>query len=936
MRWVLIVIGLLMLRGLIPSFGYEHTITDAVLIVLSVYVVTAVKRLQDSQRLLQEQFQDLNKQVLKQQNQQQDQQLSQVQAEPEPAPQNIASKPAKVSNFDVWTTEEPIWKDAPAQTAPLPLTEPEPIFQHINKPVADYAAEVRQTPTALETWLAGGNWIVRAGLGILFLGLVFLAKFAYDNVFIPLALRLAAIGVVGITLLSIGWRARLEKPSYGLSLQGGGVAILYLTIFATVKLTGQLPNSMALPLMLLVGVLAALLAIKQDAMILAVIGSIGGFMAPILLSDGHGNHIGLFSYYALLDVGVLTVALRKAWRPLNLLAFFFTFGIAGLWGLSRYQSAFMVSCLAFLLIFFAMFVALSVLFAQRQVAAGQSDTAIDAGLLFGVPATGFGYALYLLRPYEYGGAIAAVLLSTLYCALAVLVGKRDNFAALRSPWLAMALLFATLAVPLACDARLTSSVWALEGAAVIWYGWQQAGFNRRLFGYLLVSVGSFGFIAHWPSLNNSLPIFNASSVGLSILGLAYGVIGVACNRFADSRGNGSEAGFISRLAAVGLFVAGSCLIVTELHFRADWDHAAIAIPAVLWLWAWVLQYLAQRLQWPHLLAPTAMLPMVTLLLPMSTLSVDGYSSYSGIKLAALGLALIALLVWQALSLKKMLPDWLRHDSLAGLLSTILTLPGISVILFWWLIVVRCRYSFPVLFDPDHVLNMHGWFMPMVAALPALLLYWLAQKRYRQDDSSPLLWQALHGGMALPELSLTIQRRSLVLINVLYVLAVTLLYDGSSADASSYMPVFNAYELIAIGGLLALLNVCRYADFAAESRGRLLSFFFVNSILSRLLANYYQADFAMGFAWHSAVAATTYSIVWSLAALVAMWIASRTDRRGLWIVGAGLLGVVAVKLILIDQAQVGTLARIVSFLGVGALMLVIGYVAPIPANDAEDK
>jgi uncharacterized membrane protein len=50
------------------------------------------------------------------------------------------------------------------------------------------------------------------------------------------------------------------------------------------------------------------------------------------------------------------------------------------------------------------------------------------------------------------------------------------------------------------------------------------------------------------------------------------------------------------------------------------------------------------------------------------------------------------------------------------------------------------------------------------------------------------------------------------------------------------------------------------------------------------------------------------------------------------VGAVLLAVVAVKLILIDLSKVGSLARIVSFIGVGVLMLVVGYVAPIPSND----
>ena len=217
-------------------------------------------------------------------------------------------------------------------------------------------SEIDQSPGVFEQWLAGGNWIVRGGLAILFIGLVFLAKFAYENALLPLELRLAAIAGFAITLLVVGWRSRLDRPTYGLSLQGGGIAVLYLTVFATSKMTLLLPTSVAMAVLLMVAVLAAWLAIQQDAMILAVIGTIGGFMAPVLLSTGQGSHIALFSYFAALNVGIMTVALGKAWRPLNVLAFFFTFGIAGLWGLEDYRPEFQVSCLLFLSLFYAMFV----------------------------------------------------------------------------------------------------------------------------------------------------------------------------------------------------------------------------------------------------------------------------------------------------------------------------------------------------------------------------------------------------------------------------------------------------------------------------------------------------------------------------------------------------------------------------------------------------
>ena len=72
-----------------------------------------------------------------------------------------------------------------------------------------------------------------------------------------------------------------------------------------------------------------------------------------------------------------------------------------------------------------------------------------------------------------------------------------------------------------------------------------------------------------------------------------------------------------------------------------------------------------------------------------------------------------------------------------------------------------------------------------------------------------------------------------------------------------------------------------------------------------------------------------SITWTLVAISAMLVANRQRERELWYGGTGLLLVVMVKLFLVDLAQVGTIERIVSFVGVGALMLLVGYFSPLP-------
>ncbi len=92
-----------------------------------------------------------------------------------------------------------------------------------------------------------------------------------------------------------GWRLRERRAGYALGLQGAGVGVLYLTTFAAFSLYHLLPPTLAFVLLAAIAVLSAFIAIAQDALILAVFGAGGGFLAPILASTGGGSHVALFS-----------------------------------------------------------------------------------------------------------------------------------------------------------------------------------------------------------------------------------------------------------------------------------------------------------------------------------------------------------------------------------------------------------------------------------------------------------------------------------------------------------------------------------------------------------------------------------------------------------------------------------------------------------------
>jgi uncharacterized membrane protein len=196
-------------------------------------------------------------------------------------------------------------------------------------------------------------------------GLAFLAKYASEHAHLPIEYRLAAIGAAAIVLLGFGWRLRLSRPDYAQVLQGGAVAVLYLTLFVAFRFYNVIDAMPAFVMMVAVAALAAALAVLQDARSLAVVGALGGFATPLIVSTGSDNYVALFAYYFVLDLGIAAVAWSKTWRPLNLIGFAATFIVATAWGVLKYRPEDYATSQAFLIAFFLLFVVILVLPARR-------------------------------------------------------------------------------------------------------------------------------------------------------------------------------------------------------------------------------------------------------------------------------------------------------------------------------------------------------------------------------------------------------------------------------------------------------------------------------------------------------------------------------------------------------------------------------------------
>ena len=770
----------------------------------------------------------------------------------------------------------------------------------------------------IRQWFFGGNTIVKAGVGILFIGLAFLAKFASEHVHLPIELRLTGIGAAASALLAIGWRLRAKRPAYAQVLQGGAVAVLYLTLFVAFRFYGVLAVGPVFVLMAAVAALGAALAVLQDARALAVIGALGGFATPLLVSTGSGNHVALFSYYLVLDLGIALVAWHRTWRSLNLIGFLGTFVVATAWGVLKYNSGDYITSQGFLIAFFLLFVAIMLMPLRQKAATSEKPLPTDAwqgALLFGLPTITFVLQHGLVRDTEYGTAISALLLAVFYIGMATWMRSQPRLAAAFEGSLAVGTVFTALVIPFALDARSTAGAWALEGAGLVWLGLRQSRKTARAFGYaLLVLAGvamAFAFERHGPptAVFNAY-LFNALMAAAASLAAALFVARYA--KSATSLLPNESAAEPLLIGAATLWLLGATFLQID-HFAAPrFELAAwlVSISAIALLYT----LLSLRLHWPRIALPViGHAPLMAL----ASLGVAAMLSrpleHGGWWSWPIAFAVHALVLWR---LAARWPAPVRD-----------AVHAVGVLGFALLGALQGR---ALTIDWGDALSAWGWLGWLV--VPAALLMLFTRRgiaRHWPVSAAPSAYQSI----AAPLLAAGL---------LLWTLLANIGSNGAALPLP-YVPLLNPLDVGVAAALLAvsmwLLSDAARPHWAAQPAvpSALVggaAFVWLTAMLVRGFHHFGDVPFRFDAWTHSLAVQTGITLLWTTTALVLMWLSARRALRLPWMTGAALLAAVVAKLVLVDLSGTGTVTRIVSFIGVGVLMLVIGYVAPLPGSTAD--
>ncbi|MDR1975448.1 MAG: DUF2339 domain-containing protein [Campylobacteraceae bacterium] len=772
-------------------------------------------------------------------------------------------------------------------------------------------SETNEVINKILFWLTQ-NLVAKIAVLILFFGVSFLLKYGIDHGLLSPEIRVLGSLILGFVLFGIGWRFRKAKALYSLILQGGGIGVLYLSVFAAFKLYALIPVAAAFILLIVICALSVYFAILQNAVSLAILAFVGAYLTPILLSSGKGEHIILFSYYTIVSLALVLISRWRSWRFLNLIGFAFTVVTTALWYAKSYRADFYIETQLFIVANLLIFGVLAVLLFIRQERESVYHNAIDVVLLFGVPIFSYTLEYYILLYFSffYASAFAALAFGLFYITGAFLLFKKFKDIAVKAAFymLGIGIGFATLAVPLAFDDDLTSLIWLFEGSAIAWAALKNTQYKLGLFGLLITTFGALLLIYQYEFLLYGVSHISAFVVPYGFMGAVLFFNACLFYRHKNLHANLEIVSYILLIFAAISWVYWAAKAFDEVR-SLDIRLSCIMVTFVVAGWFWY--FVGRRMKWEALEYALVSLWGALFVVNICAFSIEW--SYGALLFDASAAAAIAsayMYLYKGTSLKQF------HKNIE---------PALYISLFW-MVLIWIYNNFDILSDRFiYHQSYYNWVLfNAVFGFVILAVYIFQKKRlFPFERFSSVHWLI---GLAPVVLYLVVKLFIALLIeHTLYL---------------QYIPILNPLEIGVIFTLIVLkfyldLTLRKYYQQFAQVAYLLFAvicFLQLNSIILRALSYYLYIPWSFYSLWNNEVTQSFFSIVWTLLSLALIIFANRDKNRNIWYVGMALLSIVIIKLVFRDSVELEGLFRAFVFIGVALLMLVIGFLAPIPPRE----
>ena len=341
-------------------------------------------------------------------------------------------------------------------------------------------------------WLVGGNWLARIGVVALIVGAAFFISLAIDRGWLGEAERVILGLIAGLTFMGAGEFYRTRYPIWAQTVAGGGLAILYLSVYGGFALFGLIDPVPAFGLFALITVAGVAQALRQESVGLAVLAIFGGFATPLLLQEDLPDERLLLAYVLVLDMGVLALASMRNWRWFTLLAWAWSLVLFAFWYWELEPSTGLAQ-IGISMIFLIFAGSTAAFHIVRRRPAGILDIALLTANAIAYCLISYGIMFDAYRPWMGGfTALLAAFYILLVAACRIRGGAPLNLSLYTA---APAVGFAALAVPIQLDGPWVSLAWGVEALVLLWLSFPLAMRELRWSGYLVLLVSAVWVLA---------------------------------------------------------------------------------------------------------------------------------------------------------------------------------------------------------------------------------------------------------------------------------------------------------------------------------------------------------------------------------------------------------------------------------------------------------
>jgi uncharacterized membrane protein len=385
---------------------------------------------------------------------------------------------------------------------PIETTTPIVVAQPVVLPTTPTPKPVKpKEKTAWEDFI-GTNLLNKIGIAVLVIGISFGVKYAIDHQMLNPLTRIILGYVAGGILLGLALKLKKNYTAFSAVLLSGAMASLYFITYAAYDFYQFIPQLMAFVLMVLFTAFTVFAALQYKQQVIAIIGLVGAYAVPFLLSDGSGRVVVMLSYVTIINSGILFISFKQDWRGLFRFAFVLTWLIMFAWLVTDYRSdKHLWISLIFALIFFIQFYLaflISKLSSQQKLKIGDIALILSNSFIF----YGLGYGS--ISDHTNGefflGLFTAFNAVTHFVVCLVLYYKlrqvRDVFYFVAG----MVLTFLTLAVPVQLEGNWVTAIWAMEAVLLFWIGRHKKFPVYEILSYPLIALAVLSLLHDWSEL----------------------------------------------------------------------------------------------------------------------------------------------------------------------------------------------------------------------------------------------------------------------------------------------------------------------------------------------------------------------------------------------------------------------------------------------------